>query len=224
MYYISKRFTGVEKNYPKLEKLAHFLLIASRKLWPYFKAHPIKGLTDLLLKQMLYQPETSRRLLKWNIELNQYDITYHPRKAINGQALANFIVEFTMRDDEEEVQSETYMQWKLFVDGASNNFCLGAGVVLENLEGRAISYALRLEFLAINNEAEYEALIVGLKVVKELKINAIHIYIGSQRSFVRWKGSIRHVVRILPYSCPKYRNCWSTSCTTPSLTSHGSKH
>lgn len=63
----------------------------ARKLRPYFQAHPIKVLTDQPLKQVLFHPETSGRLLKWNIELNQYDITYHPRRAINGQALADFI-------------------------------------------------------------------------------------------------------------------------------------
>jgi len=41
VYYISKRFTGAERNYPKIEKLAYFLLIASRKLRPYFQAYLI---------------------------------------------------------------------------------------------------------------------------------------------------------------------------------------
>jgi len=48
IYYIGKRFTGEEKNYPKLEKLAYCLLIASKKLRPYFQAHPIRVLTDSL--------------------------------------------------------------------------------------------------------------------------------------------------------------------------------
>ena len=78
VYYISKRFIGAEMNYSRLEKLAYCLLIASRKLRPYFQAHPVKVLTDQPLKQVLYRPETSGRLLKWNIELSQYDITYHP--------------------------------------------------------------------------------------------------------------------------------------------------
>jgi len=78
VYYISKRLTGAELNYPKVEKLAYCLLIASKKLRPYFQAHPIRVLTDQPLRQVLFRPETSGRLLKWNIELSQYDITYHP--------------------------------------------------------------------------------------------------------------------------------------------------
>ena len=74
-------------------------------------------------------------MLKWNIELSQYDITYHPRRAINGQALADFIAEFTDRGEEKEEPIETITRWKLFVDGAKNDYCAGAGIVLETPEG-----------------------------------------------------------------------------------------
>ncbi|MDQ4222773.1 reverse transcriptase-like protein, partial [Pseudomonas aeruginosa] len=181
VYYISKRFTGAEKNYPKLEKLAYCLLIASRKLRPYFQAHPIKILTDQPLKQVLFRPETSGRLLKWNIELSQYDITYFPRRAINGQALADFIAEFMDRgDNEEDTTSEIMVQWKMYVDGARNDYCSGAGIVLETPEGRSLCYALRLEFPSTNNEAEYEALIAGLRIAKELNIKALQIFSDSE--------------------------------------------
>jgi len=56
VYYISKRFTGAEKNYPNIEKLAYCLLIASRKLRPYFQSYPIRFLTDQPLKQVLFRP------------------------------------------------------------------------------------------------------------------------------------------------------------------------
>ena len=93
-----------------------------QKVEPYFQAHPIKVLTDQPLKQVQFRPETSGRLLKWNIELSQYDITYHPRRAINGQALADFIAECTDKgDSEEEVTDNTPIRWKLYVDGARND-------------------------------------------------------------------------------------------------------
>ena len=47
VYYISKRLAGAERNYPKQEKLAYCLVIASRKLRPYFQAHSITVYTDL---------------------------------------------------------------------------------------------------------------------------------------------------------------------------------
>ena len=41
-------------------------------------------------------------------------------------------------------------------------------------------YALRFGFQASNNEAEYEALIVGLKLAKEMKVESLEIYSDSQ--------------------------------------------
>ena len=147
----------------------------------YFQAQPIRVLTDQPLKQVLFRPETSGRLLKWNIELSQYDITYFPRRAINGQALADFIAEFMDRGvNEDDTASKESVQWKLYVDGARNEHCSGAEIVLETPEGRSLCYALRLEFPSTNNEAEYEALIAGLRIAKELNIKALQIYSDSQ--------------------------------------------
>ena len=47
------------------------------------------------LRQVLQKQEASRRFLKWAIELGQFDIDYKPRTEIKGQALADFIAEFT---------------------------------------------------------------------------------------------------------------------------------
>ena len=44
---------------------------------------------------MLQNPEASGRLLKGAIELGQLKVNFHPRTAIKGQALANFIAELT---------------------------------------------------------------------------------------------------------------------------------
>ncbi|KAL2490953.1 Integrase catalytic domain-containing protein [Abeliophyllum distichum] len=40
------------------------------------------------------KPDTSRRLIKWSIELSEFDIFYKPRPSIKGQALADFMAEF----------------------------------------------------------------------------------------------------------------------------------
>ncbi|KAM6563334.1 hypothetical protein CsatB_023332 [Cannabis sativa] len=77
-----------------MEKLAFTLIISSRKLRPYFQAHSIEVLTNYPLRQVLAKPEASGRLLKWAMELSQFDIKYKPRTAIKGQALADFILEF----------------------------------------------------------------------------------------------------------------------------------
>lgn len=90
VYYVSKVLHSAETRYPDMEKLAFCLIIASRKLMPYFQAHSIHVLTNYPLKQMLQKPDASGRLLKWAVELSKFDISYKPRTAVKGQALADF--------------------------------------------------------------------------------------------------------------------------------------
>ena len=70
--------------------------------------------------------------------------------------------------------------WSSRIDGSSNVNGIGAGVVLESPIGEKIRYTLRLEFPASNNEAEYEALIAGLRLAKEMRLEQVKVYIDSQ--------------------------------------------
>ena len=71
-----------ETRYPELEKLALALVVASRKLRPYFHTYSIKVLTNYLLRQVLQKPEALGRLLKWAIEFEQFDLNFCPRTTI----------------------------------------------------------------------------------------------------------------------------------------------
>ena len=82
VYYCSRPLRGVEERYPKMEKLILELVTTSRKLQPYFQAHTIKVPIEYPMKQMLHKPETSGRLIKWAIELIEFDIGYKPRTTI----------------------------------------------------------------------------------------------------------------------------------------------
>ena len=84
VYYCSRAPRGVEERYPKMEKLILALVTTSKKLRPYFQAHTVEVLTEYLMKQILHKPETSGRLIKWAIELSEFDIRYKPRKAVKG--------------------------------------------------------------------------------------------------------------------------------------------
>jgi len=75
--------------------------------------------------------------LKWTIELSQFDVTYHPRVLIKGQAFADFVVEFMGVDDKtSNIPDSTNLQWGLFVDGASNEKESSIGIVLVTPEGQ----------------------------------------------------------------------------------------
>ena len=89
MYYASKGLVDSETRYPLIEKLALALVISARRLRPYFQAHTIHVLTDQPLRQVLQKPETSGRLVKWAIELGEFDIHYKLRNSIKGRHLSN---------------------------------------------------------------------------------------------------------------------------------------
>ena len=100
VYYISQAFQGAEFKYPRIEKIAFALIVASRKLRQYFQANPILVMMDQPIKKFMNKPEAAGRMIQWVIELSQFDIKYHPRTAIKAQALANFIAEFTSLDED----------------------------------------------------------------------------------------------------------------------------
>ena len=104
IYYCNRALRGAEGRYPKMEKLILALVTTSRKLRPYFQAHTIEVPTKYPMKQILYKPETSGRLIKWVIELSEFDIRYKPRTTIKGQILVDFIMEFTPTEPAEATQ------------------------------------------------------------------------------------------------------------------------
>ena len=53
---------------------------------------------------------------------------------------------------------------------------LGAGIVLTSPKGDKLKYTLQIHFAASNNVAEYEALVHGLRLAKELGIRRILCY------------------------------------------------
>ena len=81
IYYVSKAFHDSELNYSRIEKLTYSLLMASRKLRQYFQSHHVTVLTDQPLKEVLQRMTTSGRMIKWSIELSEYDMKFWPRKS-----------------------------------------------------------------------------------------------------------------------------------------------
>ncbi|XP_027155690.1 uncharacterized protein LOC113780842 [Coffea eugenioides] len=136
------------------------------------------------LRQILVRPEASGRLTKWAVKLGEYDLSYEPRTAIKAQALADFLAELTFTEGRESTPAlaevSTQHLWTLYVDGSSNGYGSGAGLLLEGPQGEVCSCALRFDFPATNNESEYEALITGLQLVRKLGAQRIHVRSDSQ--------------------------------------------
>ena len=69
VYYTSQAFQGAEVSYPRMEKIAFALLVVSRKLCPYFQAHPIVIMTDQPIRKMMSEIDAVGRLIQWATEL-----------------------------------------------------------------------------------------------------------------------------------------------------------
>ncbi|KAK1591060.1 hypothetical protein Q3G72_001562 [Acer saccharum] len=164
--------------------MALALIIAARKLRPHFQAHKIGVYTNCPLKLILQKSEVSGRLTKWVIELSDFDIEYLPKTVVKGQAIADFVAEFTETDIEVAKMmvegAEKKFQWQLRVDGSSNTYGNGAGIVVSIPEKDSVECALRFDFKATNNQAEYEALIAGLRVCTALGADEVEIFSDSQ--------------------------------------------
>ncbi|KAL2253138.1 UNVERIFIED_CONTAM: Pro-Pol polyprotein [Sesamum indicum] len=163
IYYVSKMLQGAEKRYTQIEKLALTLVVTARKLRSYFQGHRIIVLTNHPLRSVLARPYASGRLVKWAVELGKYDIEYQARTSLKGQVLADFMVEL-VGEPEKNLEVE---KWMLHVDGSSNAGNRGVGILIQDSKDVEIEVAVRLSFIVTNNEAEYEALIMGLELAFE---------------------------------------------------------
>ena len=128
------------------------------------------------MKQILRKPETSGRLIKWAIELSEFDIWYTTRTSVKGQILADFIMEFTPAQSMEATQLAPDLPiWRLSVDGAAKAQGSGAGLILISPNGIDTEYALKFGFQASNNEAEYEAVIAGLNLAHFMEADRLEV-------------------------------------------------
>ncbi|KAK3029305.1 hypothetical protein RJ639_040141 [Escallonia herrerae] len=78
------------------------------------------------------------------------------------------------------VISEVIDPWNLYVDGSSAVGSSEVGIILISPEGFTIEYALRFSFQASNNEAEYEALLTGIRLAHALRVDSLSVHSDSQ--------------------------------------------
>nr|GEW63637.1 reverse transcriptase domain-containing protein [Tanacetum cinerariifolium] len=158
IYFVSHALRGLKLNYTPMKKLVLALVNATKRLKRYFQAHTVVVITDQPIKQILSKPEVARRLQKWSIELREYDIQYRGRVSLKGQVLADFIVKRPEEDSTKEsmeVEEALPEPWTLYTDGSS-------------CEDET------------NNESEYEALIVRLKIIEQMGIKNLQANVDSR--------------------------------------------
>lgn len=114
-------------------------------------------------------------------------ICYRPRASMKAQAIVDFLTEMT---DEEttstwvvatpntnptrlcltQQRNDLQIPWTMYVDGALSHDGLGVGIILISLNEDRLTYTLCFDFKFLNNEAEYEALLVGLQIALEVGV------------------------------------------------------
>ena len=149
IYFVSKVLQGPETRYQSLEKAVLVVVLSARRLRHYFQSFTVVVMTDLPIQKVLQKPDVAGRMVRWAVELSEFDIQYEPRGAIKGQVYADFLAELSPGSTQQEM--EVGSQWMLSVDGSSNQQGSGAGIVLEVPNGVLIEQSLRFTFKASNN-------------------------------------------------------------------------
>jgi hypothetical protein len=165
VYFVSEVLSPTKQRYLHYQKLTYSVFTTAQKLWQYFVVHPIILVNEAPLSNILNNPSATGRVSLWGIELSPLDITYKKRKAIKPQVLPDFIAKWL------ELQNigppDLSSVWTMYFDGLKRILGAGAGVVLISTQGDKLKHVLRMSFpQASNNEAEYEALLHGMKMAK----------------------------------------------------------
>ena len=89
----------------------------------------------------------------------------------NHAIYANYLIPIKEKAKNEEVDE----LWRMSFDGAFSKSGKGAGIVLTSQLNQKFNFAYRIEFDASNNVVEYEALLLGLEIAKDMYIKVLSI-------------------------------------------------
>jgi ribonuclease HI len=123
--------------------------------------------------------------------LASFDIDYKPRIAIKSQALAEFMADWKEAQETTPVLEPEH--WVMHFDGSKLLRGSGARVTLKSPKGDELSYVFQIHFPTTNNIAEYEALLYGLRIAKEIGVQ--HIMCCGDSDLVAQQVAITYKAR-----------------------------
>nr|GEZ28489.1 reverse transcriptase domain-containing protein [Tanacetum cinerariifolium] len=178
-----KCLKDVQKLNGKLASLNRFLSKSAEKSLPFLKT--LKKCTKKSDFQWIAEAEVAFKEMKQLVA--ELPMLTAPREkeetSVKGQILADFIVERPEDDTPDtsiEDREELPEPWILFTDGSSCIDGSGAGLIIINPKGMEFTYALRFRFNTTNNEVEYEALIVGLRIAGKMGVQNLQANVDSK--------------------------------------------
>jgi hypothetical protein len=131
-------------------------------------------ITDFLLADILHNQDTMGHISKWAVELGALSIDFKPRTTIKSQALVGFMAEW--RENQIPTPVDKPEHWTMYFDGSLKLDGGGAGVLFISPRGEQLNYVLQILWEVSNNEAEYEALLHGLRLAISLGIKRLLVY------------------------------------------------
>ena len=171
--YLSRKMLDPETRYLFAEKHCLCVYYSCTKFQHYLLNAKCVVVSEFgVIKHILSMPILNGRIGKCILALLELDLRYKSAKAVKGQIIADFITQH--RDLSIEIISIT--PWALFVDGSSCSKGGGAGILLISPQGVTFKYAIPIEYYVTNNQAEYEALLRGLRILVEIKAIAIEVF------------------------------------------------
>jgi ribonuclease HI len=174
VYFVSEVLSESKPRYQPVQKILYAVLITSRKLRHYFQEYSISVVTNYPLGDILRNQDATGRISKWAVELGALNIDFKPRTAIKSQALVDFMAEW--RENQLPTPTERPEHWVMYFDGSLNLEGASAGVLLISPTGEQLEYVLQIFWKVSNNEAEYEALLHGLRLAASLGIKRLLVY------------------------------------------------
>jgi len=92
---MSKVLQGPEVRYQALEKVALAVVFSARRLRHYFQSFIVVVMTHLPMRKVLQMSDVAGKMVRWAVELSEFNIQYEPRGPIKGQVYADFVVELS---------------------------------------------------------------------------------------------------------------------------------
>ena len=102
IYFVSKVLQGPEVRYQAIEKAALVVVFSARRLRHYFQSFTMIVMTDLPIHKVLQKSDVAGRMVRWAVELSEFDVQYEPRGPIKGQIYAEFVVELSSATTHQE--------------------------------------------------------------------------------------------------------------------------
>ena len=196
IYYLSRFLNSCECKYSAVEKLCLTLFFASKKLRHYMMPSTTYVIcqTDVM-KYMLSQPVLSGKIGKWVVSLIEFALEYVPQKSVKGQALADFLADHPSSNEIPEIAEIdviSVIPWKMWFDGSKTCQMAGIGIVLESPQGIKTKYGFQIsEGNCSNNQAEYEALVIGLEILLSIGADTVEIFGDSQLVINQLNGTFK---------------------------------